>query len=195
LGLAGKLPKFICPAECWDEEGRPKLDFIGLDYYYGIRSLRPDLIIGLLNAGFKGDFNEAPIWPKALHDSLNYLSKLINDPKVLNGRPPMPLYILENGWVDVRKKPMDRVAYIQEHIKQVQRAKVAGLDVKMYIYWSLTTNSEWGQTIGPNTDFGLFHIDLKEKPGNKNYQKRIPAEDGICKLYEDIIHNREVRQK
>ena len=195
LGLAGKLPKFICPAECWDEKGRPKLDFIGLDYYYGIRSLRPDLVIGLLNAGFKGDFNEAPIWPEALHDSLNYLSNLINDPKVLNGRPRMPLYILENGWVDVREKPMDRVAYIQEHIQQVQRAKVAGLDVKMYIYWSLTTNSEWGQPIGPNTDFGLFHIDLKEKPGDNNYQKRIPAEDGICKLYEDIIHNREVRQK
>lgn len=195
LGLAGKLPTFICPAECWDEKGQPKLDFIGLDYYYGIRSLRPDLIIGLLDSGFKGDFNEAPIWPEALHDSLNHLSNLINNPEVLNGHPTMPLYVLENGWVDVREKPMDRVAYIKEHIHQVQRAKMAGLDVKMYIYWSLTTNSEWGQPIGPNTDFGLFHVDLKEEQGNDNYQKRIPASDGVCKLYKDIIQNREVLQK
>ena len=134
LGFAGKLPSFICPGEClYTDSGRPKLDFIGLDYYYGIRSLRPDLIIGLMNAGSKGDFDKAPIWPEALYDHLSNLSRLINDPKVLKGRDPLPLYILENGWVDVRKKPMDRAAYIQKHIQQVQRAQMAGLKVKMYL--------------------------------------------------------------
>jgi hypothetical protein len=72
LGMAGKLPPFICP-----EESQYKLDFIGLDYYYGIRSLRPDLIIGLMNAGSKGDFDEAPIWPEALYDHLHNLSNLL----------------------------------------------------------------------------------------------------------------------
>ena len=190
LGLAGKLPTFICPAECW-ENGRPKLDFIGLDYYYGIRSIRPDLIIGLMNAGSKGDFDQAPIWPEALYDHLNNLSKLVNDPKVLKGRPPLPLYILENGWVDVNKKPMDRAAYIQKHVQQVQRAQMAGLNVKMYLYWSLTTNVEWGLPIGPNTDFGLFHIDLNKKPGDSGYQYRNRTD--VCKLYKDIIYYRGVR--
>jgi beta-glucosidase/6-phospho-beta-glucosidase/beta-galactosidase/ABC-type amino acid transport substrate-binding protein len=190
LGLAGKLPTFICPAECW-ENGRPKLDFIGLDYYYGIRSLRPDLIIGLMNAGSKGDFDQAPIWPEALYDHLSNLSKLINDPNVLKGRTPLPLYILENGWVDVNKKPMDRAAYIQKHVQQVQRAQMAGLNVKMYLYWSLTTNVEWGFPIGPNTDFGLYHIDLNKKPGDNGYQDRI--ETDVCRLYKDIINYRGVR--
>jgi hypothetical protein len=192
LGLAGKLPTFICPAECWDEKGRTKLDFIGLDYYYGIRSLRPDPIIGLMNAGSKGDFDQAPIWPEALYDHLGNLSKLINDPKVLKGRTPLPLYILENGWVDVRKKPMDRAAYIQKHVQQIQRAQMAGLNVKMYLYWSLTTNVEWGLPIGPNTDFGLFHIDLNKEPDDSGYQAR--TETDVCQLYKNIIANRGVHQ-
>jgi beta-glucosidase/6-phospho-beta-glucosidase/beta-galactosidase/ABC-type amino acid transport substrate-binding protein len=190
LGLAGKLPAFICPAECWDELGRPKLDFIGLDYYYGIRSIRPDLIIGLMNAGSNGDFDQAPIWPEALYDHLNNLSKLINDPAVLKGRPPLPLYILENGWVDVKKKPMDRAEYIRSHVLQVQRAYNAGLNVKMYLYWSLTTNNEWGLPIGPNTDFGLYHIDLKKEPGESGYQVRDKTD--VCKLYKDIVDNKGV---
>jgi beta-glucosidase/6-phospho-beta-glucosidase/beta-galactosidase/ABC-type amino acid transport substrate-binding protein len=190
LGLAGKLPSFICPEECWDKEGRPKMDYIGLDYYYGISTLRPDLMIGLSNAGSKGDFNEAPIWPGALYDHLFNLSNLINDPLVLKGRSPLPLFILENGWVDVRDKPMDRAAYIQEHIRQVQRAHTAGLNIKMYIYWSLTTNNEWGFPIGPFTDFGLYRIDLKKRPFDSDYQKRSLTDD--CTLYKDIIHRRGV---
>jgi beta-glucosidase/6-phospho-beta-glucosidase/beta-galactosidase/ABC-type amino acid transport substrate-binding protein len=186
LGMAGKLPTFICPEEC-----RYKLDFIGLDYYYGIRSIRPDLIIGLLNAGTKGDFNKAPIWPEALYDHLSYLSKLINkNPEVLKGRPPLPLFILENGWVDVNEKPMNRAAYIKKHVQQVQRAFRDKLNVEMYLYWSLTTNVEWGFPIGPNTDFGLFQIDLKKKKHEYGYQKRIATSD--CRVYKDIIEKRGV---
>jgi beta-glucosidase/6-phospho-beta-glucosidase/beta-galactosidase/ABC-type amino acid transport substrate-binding protein len=198
LGFAGKLPSFICPIKYLYTDSKdshwPKMDFIGLDYYYGIRSLRPDLIIGLMNAGKKGDFDKAPIWPEALYDHLSNLSKLINDPKVLKDRrDPLPLYILENGWVDVRDGPMDRAAYIQRHVQQVQRAQMAGLKVKMYLYWSLTTNNEWGLPIGRSTDFGLFKINLNLGPDAIGYQERTPSP--VCKLYRDIINSQGVLQK
>jgi beta-glucosidase/6-phospho-beta-glucosidase/beta-galactosidase len=143
-----------------------------------------------MNAGSNGDYDQASIWPEALYDHLNNLSKLINDPAVLKGRPPLLLYILENGWVDGKKKPMDRAEYIRSHVLQVQRAYNAGLNVKMYLYWSLTTNNEWGLPIGPNTDFGLYHIDLKKEPGESGYQVR--NETDVCKLYKDIVDKKGV---
>ena len=34
LGMAGKLPEFLCPPECVGQQ-----DFVGLDYYWGISTL------------------------------------------------------------------------------------------------------------------------------------------------------------
>jgi beta-glucosidase/6-phospho-beta-glucosidase/beta-galactosidase len=85
---------------------------------------------------------------------------------------------------------MNRAAYIQKHVQQVQRAYEDNLNVRMYLYWSLTTNVEWGFPIGPNTDFGLFHVDLNLEREDPEYQKRKATSD--CKVYSDIVKNRRV---
>jgi beta-glucosidase/6-phospho-beta-glucosidase/beta-galactosidase/ABC-type amino acid transport substrate-binding protein len=152
LGMAGKLPSFLCPEEC-----RHKMDYIGLDYYYGIWTLRFGRIMALLNSGKNGDFRIAPVWPGALYSQMVYLSKLFPN------QPGLPILILENGCVDnvdILKSPIDRQTYICQHVQQVQRAIADGINVKMYIYWSLTANREWGFDSGPGTDFGLYRVDL-----------------------------------
>jgi beta-glucosidase/6-phospho-beta-glucosidase/beta-galactosidase len=50
-----------------------------------------------------------------------------------------------------------------------------------YIYWSITSNREWGLSFGPASDFGLFHIDLDHDPGLKRVAT--PSAD----LYKQII--------
>src|SRR6266480_1111334 len=45
LGMAGRLPKYLCPAECVGQQ-----DFVGLDYYWGISTLRLARISRLFNA-------------------------------------------------------------------------------------------------------------------------------------------------
>jgi Bacterial extracellular solute-binding proteins, family 3 len=60
LGMAGKLPTFLCPAECVDQQ-----DFVGFDYYWGISNLRVNRIKQLMDAAF-GRFGNAPVWSGVL---------------------------------------------------------------------------------------------------------------------------------
>jgi beta-glucosidase/6-phospho-beta-glucosidase/beta-galactosidase/ABC-type amino acid transport substrate-binding protein len=201
LGMAGKLPEFLCPEECWRQPERdfipkelwhkPKQDYIGLDYYYGIWTLRFGRIMALLNSGKKGDFRIAPVWPGALYSQMVYLSKLFPY------QPGLPILILENGCVDnvdILKSPIDRQTYICQHVQQVQRAVADGINVKMYIYWSLTANREWGFDSGPGTDFGLYGVDLdiwdkKKQSWNDGTLNRKKKEKDI-EIYKKIIQNR-----
>jgi len=64
----------------------------------------------------------------------------------------------------------------------------------MYIYWSLTTNREWGFDSGPGTDFGLFGVDLdkwdvKSQSWTLGTLDRKGKKDDI-ELYKNIIQNR-----
>jgi beta-glucosidase/6-phospho-beta-glucosidase/beta-galactosidase len=90
------------------------------------------------------------------------------------------LYIVENGCVE-NADGFDRVAYLNVHLKQVQRALAEGVKVAGYLCWSITTNRELGQKLTPSTDFGLYHIDLdtdenlerKPTPAAENYKEII----------------------
>lgn len=154
LGMAGKLPEFLCPSECIDQQ-----DFVGFDYYWGVRSLRPDRILRLVDAGL-GHFDRAPVWPGALHDMLKYHARLF---------PNKPIIVVENGSVEAADG-VERAAYLQRHWREVQRAVRDGVNVAGYVNWSITSNREWGHPFGPHTDFGLYHIaldhdaELKRKP-------------------------------
>ncbi|HSD57526.1 MAG TPA: family 1 glycosylhydrolase, partial [Methanotrichaceae archaeon] len=67
LGMAGELDEFLCPASC-----AGKLDFVGLDYYWGISALRPERILRLMDAAYRR-FDRAPVWPGALNGILKDL--------------------------------------------------------------------------------------------------------------------------
>jgi len=168
LGMAGELDEFLCPANCVG-----KLDFVGLDYYWGISSLRPDRILRLVDAAYRR-FDRAPVWPGALNGILSDLQSMF---------PDKPLIIFENGSVE-EADGMDRAAYLRGHVKEVQRAVHSGINVKGYVAWSLTSNREWDCEFCEASDFGLFHIDLDDDPLLK--RRRTVAAD----TYQQIIQNK-----
>ena len=144
LGLAGKLAHFICPADCVHQ-----MDFVGFDYYWGIRPYHLQAIHRLLDAGM-GRFDLAPVWSGALARMLRRYQKLF---------PHLPLVIVENGSVTTADG-VSRAVYLEQHVKVVEKAIADGVDVAAYICWSITSNREWGLPFGPGTDFGLYHVDL-----------------------------------
>jgi len=69
-----------------------------------------------------------------------------------------------------------RVAYLQDHLKQVLKAKQEGCRVEGYFVWTLTDNFEWAEGYHPR--FGLIHVDF-------DTQKRIVKSSG--KWYADFL--------
>ncbi|HTV75070.1 MAG TPA: family 1 glycosylhydrolase [Candidatus Acidoferrales bacterium] len=148
LGMAGKLPDFLCPKACVGQQ-----DYVGFDYYWGIPTLGLHRVSHLLDAANQR-YALAPVWPRLLYDILRYHAELF---------PGKELFIIENGCVDAADG-YTRDAYLAAHIAQVERAIADGINVRCYIAWSLTSNREWGLPFDANSDFGLFHIDLDTDP-------------------------------
>jgi beta-glucosidase/6-phospho-beta-glucosidase/beta-galactosidase len=165
LGMAGKLPEFLCPKECVAQQ-----DYVGLDYYWGIDSFEFDRLHQLMDASMS-HFDDAPVDPPGLLRVLARFHRWF---------PKLELMIIENGCID-HADGFTRVEYLREHIRQVTRARRLGIPVRGYIYWSITSNREWGLPFGPASDFGLFHIDLDHDP----QLKRLPTPS--AELYKQII--------
>lgn len=68
-----------------------------------------------------------------------------------------PVYVLENGLADADDTKRER--FIRDHLFFVHRAIERGVDVRGYLYWSLTDNFEWEEGFWPR--FGLIEIDRK----------------------------------
>ena len=148
LGMAGRLPAFLCPPECVGQQ-----DFVGFDYYWGISSVGLRRFQQLL-AAMVGQYNNAPVWPGALYSMLKYYARMF---------PHKELILIENGCV-VNASGIDRATYIERHVNEVERARRKGIKIPIYICWSITSNREWGLPFGPGNDFGLYHIDLDTDP-------------------------------
>ena len=170
LGMAGKLPEFLCPKECVGQQ-----DYVGLDYYWGIDSFELDRMHQLIDASMS-HFDNAPVDPPGLSRALARFHRWF---------PNLELMIIENGCID-HADGFTRTQYLREHIREVTRARKMGLPVHAYICWSITSNREWGLPFGPASDFGLFHIDLDHDPQLR--RMRTPSAD----LYRQIIREETV---
>jgi ABC-type amino acid transport substrate-binding protein len=146
LGMAGKLPKFLCPPECIGT-----LDFVGLDYYWGFNSIAGAL---RLPAALECRYASAPVWPRGLYNLL------ISEYRRFPGKP---LMVIENGCVPVADN-VSRPDYLTQHIRELERAAEKGVPVRAYLCWSITSNREWGLPFDGNSDFGLYHIELDSDP-------------------------------
>lgn len=169
LGMAGQLPEFLCPRECHGQQ-----DFVGFDYYWGIRLVTFGSLSRLADAA-AGRFDRAPVWPGVLYGMIRYHARLF---------PHLPLLIVENGCVEVADG-VDRARYLRRHLAEVRRAVEKGADVAGYVCWSITSNREWGLPFGPGSDFGLYHVDLDADPALT--RRRTPAAD----VYAEIIRELE----
>lgn len=94
-----------------------------------------------------------------------------------------PIYITENGVAYQDEPGFDgevhdqrRSDYINDHLKQVERAIDAGADVRGFMQWSLMDNFEWAGGFGMR--FGIVHVDYKT-------QKRTIKDS--AKFYSEVI--------
>jgi beta-glucosidase len=154
-----------------DAIGAP-LDFLGVNYYYAYtaRAAGPDNPLGAEQAprpdvpatGFGW-----PVLPDGMHDLLVQLADRY-------GPALPPIYITENGAAyddkvgpDGQVSDVDRVGYLDGHLRAVRRALAAGVDVRGYFCWSLLDNFEWAE--GYSKRFGLVYVDYPT-------QRRIPKQ-------------------
>jgi beta-glucosidase/6-phospho-beta-glucosidase/beta-galactosidase/ABC-type amino acid transport substrate-binding protein len=148
LGMAGRLPEWLCPAGCAHQQ-----DYVGVDYYWGIPDLAPGRVRALF-AAIAGDYAHAPVWPGAMRRILRSAARLF---------PGLPVLVVENGSVPVAGG-VDRVTYLRQHVGEALRAASGGVPLAGYLCWSITSNREWGLPFGPASDFGLYHVDLDRDP-------------------------------
>ncbi len=153
LGMAGKLPEFLCPRECVGT-----LDFVGLDYYWGVPSFWPGEL-HRLSAAAEFQYASAPVWPGALSTILS---------EAAHEFPGKPIIVIENGCVG-RASGVTRADYVKAHVNEVRKAVAHGAPVEAYLCWSITSNREWGLHFDDGSDFGLYHIDLDTDPELKRH--------------------------
>lgn len=128
-----------------------KLDYIGIDYYYGL-SLDNWSVI---NAA-KGEFWKVDPQPDGIYHALRFYH---------DRRPGLPLYIVENGMSTDNGAPRadgyTRSEHLRDHVYWLQRARADGMNVIGYNYWSITDNYEWGSY---RPRFGLYTVNAATDP-------------------------------
>jgi hypothetical protein len=156
LGMAGSLPEFLCPRECVGA-----LDYVGLDYYWGVPSIWPAQL-RRLSAAAECRYGMAPVWPGVLRSILKEAHRRF---------PGKPIIVVENGCV-TSADGFTRAKYLDAHLREVLQAYREGIPIEAYLCWSITSNREWGLPFDDNSDFGLYHIDLDRDPD----LKRVPTD-------------------
>jgi len=124
-------------------------DFLGINYYFHERIKKVSLWRGAVFADPKERLRETSdlgweVYPAGLYDVLTDLS-----------RYRLPMYITENGIAT--RNDAQREDFIRRSLREVRHALDAGLDVRGYLYWSLTDAYEWEHGFSPR--FGLIGID------------------------------------
>jgi beta-glucosidase len=141
-------------------------DFLGVNYYsrWVIRGQRPE------DSGERPKveyITELPrdavtemgweVYPHGLDMILEELSRAYH---------PNALLVTENGaafpdeWNgDGRVADQRRVAYLRDHVREVERAIEHGAPVVGYLVWSLLDNFEWAE--GYSKRFGLIYVDFE----------------------------------
>ncbi len=134
-------------------------DFLGVNFYSRKIVRSPDLS----EAERPGtppepsEFTEMgwEVYPLGLYDMLTRLNRDYSFSDI---------YITENGAAypdqvtEVGVQDTERIAYLECHLEQLQRAIEAGSPVRGYFAWSLLDNFEWAY--GYSRRFGLTYVDF-----------------------------------
>jgi beta-glucosidase len=108
--------------------------------------------------------------------------------------PGVPMMITENGaaFTDVLEEDgtvhdVDRIAYLDGHVRAVHAAIAQQVDVRGFFVWSLLDNFEWAW--GYSKRFGLVHVDfasLRRTPKESaRWYRRVIAANGLVGGSED----------
>jgi beta-glucosidase len=146
-----------------------RLDWLGINYYADrayVVAAEDASAIGEVFPGVHG-IDDAPVaeptdsgWPVTPHGLGDALIRLAAD----HPAAP-PVLITENGAAyddptspDGSIDDTRRIAYLDAHIRELRRARSAGVDVRGYFVWSLLDNFEWAE--GYAKRFGIVRVDF-----------------------------------
>ncbi|MCC2616600.1 beta-glucosidase [Aestuariibacter halophilus] len=165
--LEGKYPAYLQRLSSCDrpdiEEGdmaiiAQPLDFIGINYYTRMRctldSAGEPMEVGP-PTGAETTAMGWEVYSQGLTDLLTRLHSRFSLP---------PLLITENGaatddeLVDGAVVDEQRCRYLQHHFEAVEKAILAGVDIRGYFVWSLMDNFEWAE--GYAKRFGIVYVDF-----------------------------------
>jgi beta-glucosidase len=164
------------------ERLRQSLDFVGINYYSRNVVRHDPAQPPVLAKRVRQDESEHTamdweVYPQGLGDILRW---------VADRYPNTPIYITENGAAFDDPAPAadgvddsPRIAYLRVHLRAVQAARVAGVDVRGYFLWSLLDNFEW--SYGHSKRFGIVHVDFVT-------QRRTPK--ASARFYAEVIRSR-----
>ncbi|WP_298152987.1 GH1 family beta-glucosidase [Flavobacterium sp.] len=114
------------------------------------------------------------VYPPALYQVLKALGRYENIPQIM---------VTENGaafpdtLVNGRVYDGRRRNYLNDHLRQVLKAKQEGVNINGYFVWTLTDNFEWAEGYHPR--FGLVHVDFET-------QERTIKQSGLW--YRDFLN-------
>ena len=151
------------------------IDFLGVNYYYRTVMRYMPLVQSIPVFPKTSEYTEMwEIYPEGLYDVLT---------RVTRDYAPPPIIITENGAAmpdtleaDGHVHDPRRIAYLREHLIQLQRAITDGVKVEGYCVWSLLDNFEWA--LGYAKRFGIVYVDFKT-------QARIPKDS--AQWYAQVI--------
>jgi len=178
LPVLKKMEKYIHPGDI--EAMKFDFDFIGIQLYtreiVDYSYLTPYIHASIVQAKNRHvEITEMcwEVYPPSIYEILKQFNQYSNIKKI---------YVTENGAAfpdevkDGRVDDPKRVAYLQNYLEQVLKAKNEGCKVSGYFVWTLTDNFEWAEGFHPR--FGLIHVDFET-------QKRIIKSSG--QWYADFI--------
>lgn len=172
LPLLNRIEKYMQP----DDQNNMvfDFDFIGIQCYTR-EIVKASLWVPYIGASIvKASKRKVPatemnweVYPPALYEMV----KKFNAYKGIK-----KLIITENGAAfpdvisDGKVMDVDRTKYLQNHLRQVLKAKHEGFHVDGYFVWTLTDNFEWAEGFHPR--FGLVYVDFET-------QQRIIKQSGL----------------
>ena len=159
------------------------IDFLGVNYYARrvVRAPRPEeaaefawVVRTETTTGIPTSDLGWEMTPPVLRDLLIHLRDTYRSPTILiteNGCSLEDEIAPDGGVHDPR-----RIAFFDGHLRAVEEAIEAGVDVRGYFAWSLLDNFEWAEGYGPR--FGLTYVDYPT-------QRRIPKDS--ARWYAEVI--------
>jgi beta-glucosidase len=173
------------------------IDFLGVNTYHARIVAAPSRLNAARTAGLVGTYSDemsfgmdcvdvlpigAPTtatgWPVNPDGMTDLMPRL-------RGRYGEPLYVTENGAAfydytapDGTVDDVERVEYLDSHLRALLAAIDRGADVRGYFAWSLLDNFEW--RAGYSKRFGLVYVDY---PTSRRTPKR------SYRFYRDVIAN------
>ncbi len=136
------------------------LDWFGLNLYSQLRvAADPTSLIGLRLVDPPEDAETTAMGWEVAPEAL---SRQLVDAKARLG--DVPIVVTENGAAyrdrpgpDLEVDDLRRTRYLERHVREVEAARAAGVDVRGYFVWSLLDNFEWHE--GYAKRFGLVYVD------------------------------------